>query len=273
MISDKNSTIRDIFIGLSIAGKSLGIHTNDEVLAEKIKKWYLIYLTNDNPQINIRIFWRVCSFEPSLYLSRPILESGNIAIRSEGVEGFYDFNNRNGELSISAENPYNVIEYFLRLIYAITIFTSGGLLLHSAGIIRNERAFIFFGHSGSGKTTISQISKNEVVLSDDLVILLPDVGNWIAHSTPFWNPVGIQFVKRFAQIIGLYHLIQDRKVFSVRLTRSNALAELLSNIPIIPLFPTMADQLFERGVNVINSIPTYALHFLPDESFWDVIDD
>jgi hypothetical protein len=273
MVSDKNSTVPDPTFCLSIAGKSIGLYIDDESLAEYIKNKYLVYLTNDIPQSHISLFWRECSVDPPLTLPRTIFESEKITISSDGAKGYYDFNNRIGELSVSLKNPQIIIENYLRLIYAITIFSSGGLLLHSAGIIRKERAYIFFGHSGSGKTTISRISKKSTVLSDDLVILLPSSNHWVAHATPFWNPIEGQFVHTSASINGLYHLVQDRKVFKVKLSKSKALAELLSNVPIIPLFPEMNNRLLERGLNIINSLPIYALHFLPDSSFWDVIDE
>ncbi len=273
MVSDNNSTVPDPTFCISIAGKSLGLHIDNESLAEYIKDRYLVYLTNDTPQGNISLFWGECSEDPPLKSPSTIFESEKIRITSEGADGYYDFNNQIGELFFSLKNPQIIIEYYLRLIYAITIFRSGGLLLHSAGIIRKERAYIFFGHSGSGKTTISRISKNSIVLSDDLVILLPSSNRWVAHATPFWNHIDGQFVQASALINSLYRLVKDRKVFKVKLSKSYALAELLSNVPIIPLFPEMNNRLLERGLNIINSLPIYALHFLPDSSFWDVIDE
>ena len=66
---------------------------------------------------------------------------------------------------------------FLRVTYALLLIRHGGFLFHSAGMIRNGCGYLFYGHSGSGKTTVSRLSQNHVtLLSDDLVAGPPPAG-------------------------------------------------------------------------------------------------
>ena len=68
---------------------------------------------------------------------------------------------------------FEEVEYFLRVIYALLVFQAGGLLFHAAGIVRDGQCYLFFGHSGSGKTTVARLSSTDLVLNDDLVVLIP----------------------------------------------------------------------------------------------------
>jgi len=61
----------------------------------------------------------------------------------------------------------------------------GGLPLHAAGVILNERGVAFFGPSGAGKTTLSDTCP-ESVLSDELVAVAPRERPWLVRSG-FWG--------------------------------------------------------------------------------------
>jgi hypothetical protein len=50
------------------------------------------------------------------------------------------------------------------------------------------------------------------------------------------------------------------------------LAELVSNIPVIPDDLSRGDELLKRCAMLSEDIPVYCLHFLPDSSFWEAID-
>ena len=65
-------------------------------------------------------------------------------------------------------NPYS-IDSVLRIVHTLILAREGGFLLHSAGAIRNGRAFLFSGVSGAGKTTISRLAPPDVTLLTDEV--------------------------------------------------------------------------------------------------------
>jgi len=161
--------------------------------------------------------------------------------------------------------------------YALLVFEVGGLMFHTAGIVRKGKAHLFFGHSGSGKTTVSRVSDTDTILNDDLLILLPQPGKdpanfkWMAYSTPFWNPTQVQPTRESAPVVGIYRLVQDRDVFLEPMGSGQALAEMISNIPVIPDDPARGTELLNRGTTFLKEVPAYRLHFLPDNSFWDVI--
>jgi hypothetical protein len=50
-----------------------------------------------------------------------------------------------------------------------------------------------------------------------------------------------------------------------------SLAELIANIPVLPMDSTLNEQLIQRSTQLLLGIPSKKLHFLPDDSFWKVI--
>jgi hypothetical protein len=78
-----------------------------------------------------------------------------------------------------------IIENFLRVVFAHVALEKGALLLHGAGVVRGGSAYVFFGPSGSGKTTVTSLSKGDRILSDDLVMIVPEGRGFAACSVPF----------------------------------------------------------------------------------------
>ena len=65
-------------------------------------------------------------------------------------------------------NPYS-IDTVLRITHSLVLAEQGGFLLHAASAIRNNRAFLFAGVSGAGKTTMSRLAPSDAtVLTDEI---------------------------------------------------------------------------------------------------------
>ena len=218
----------------------------------------------------------------------PIFNGRVLHFSDPDYQGYVDLEQELARLAVTASEPaegarpehfgfaqYRLvegIEYFLRVIYALLAFQAGGLLFHAAGVVRHGRACLFFGPSGSGKTSISRLSPDGVVLNDDLVILMPHEGGWIVHGTPFWNPTQVIPSAQSAPLGAMFALVKDKRVYVEKMGRGQAIAELISNVPVIPADPARSHNLLERCENLLDSVPVSRLHFLQDDTFWDVVD-
>ncbi|MFN2126302.1 MAG: hypothetical protein ACK2TU_00440 [Anaerolineales bacterium] len=216
----------------------------------------------------------------SLLDTKTNFQNGILNFSAPGYQGYINEKAGFGYLELSSAYPIEDIDYFLRVALALVAHNADCILMHTAGIIRNERAYLFFGHSGSGKTTICQSSLNSSslgalkILNDDLILLQPHGDIWLAHGTPFWNPTQIaEPSNQYAPIAGLYYLIQDKQVFTQKLSKSKAIAALLSNIPVIPQDSVRSIHLLNLLNRIQNDAPVCELHFLPDDSFWNVIQE
>jgi len=63
----------------------------------------------------------------------------------------------------------------------------GGLLVHACGAVVDGKAFVFAGHSGDGKTTLSRLLAEEGVelLSDERVAIAKTEGGFCVQGTPW----------------------------------------------------------------------------------------
>ncbi len=198
--------------------------------------------------------------------------SRRLTFTSTGYRGDIDLSAQRATLHLSTLHLFEDIDYAVRAIFALLAFEAGGLLFHAAGLKRQGCGYAFFGYSGSGKTTVSRVSRDAVVLNDDLILLLPTADGWRMAATPFSNPT--QFAPSgplHVALHGLYRLVQDRRVFAEDLPIGSAVAEIVASAPIVSADPARTIDLLARALQLAQSVPVRRLHFLPDDSFWSVI--
>src|SRR2546422_5182960 len=77
------------------------------------------------------------------------------------------------------------LENFLRVLTASFVLDRGGFLLHAAAVVRGGRAYVYFRPSGSGKTTVTDLSPGGLVLSGDLTLVVHNNGRQEAAGISF----------------------------------------------------------------------------------------
>jgi hypothetical protein len=196
---------------------------------------------------------------------------GKVVINAVGYQGEIDIENSRALIDLPTQRMEEDVDYFLRVVSALLIFQNGGLMLHAAGILSGDRVYVFFGHSGSGKTTIARHSREDDLLNDDLLVLRPEGNEWRIYATPFWNPTQARPANRSGKLHGLFRLVQDSRVYLEEVSPAVALAELVSNVPVIPADPSRSNELLARCQSILGTAGVHLLHFLPDGSFWSVV--
>lgn len=265
---------------ISIAGLTVSIECEDAALLDRLRMIYRVFLVDADPHLTVSVR---PGRQQSALIERPIaFESGVLHFGTTGDGGFIDLAQRRGELAPSTAQPLTDVDYFLRTAFALLAFQASGLMFHAAGIAHQGRGYAFFGHSGSGKTTIARLSSNDVVLNDDLVLLMPrqtsevsqDFGGlWAIHATPFSNAT--QFKPsgpRQIPLAKMLRLVQNSRVYLEEMPSGQAVAEVITSVPIVPLDPMRDVELLDRAYRLVQSVPVHRLHFLPDDSFWRLLD-
>ncbi|MBM3135711.1 MAG: hypothetical protein FJZ89_10625 [Chloroflexi bacterium] len=260
--------------GLEIAGLSLAVHTYDRRVQRGLAERYRLFPLRHTPRLTLDIFcvgrWRASA----LLDTGMAFDDGRLVFTAPGYSGYVDVARGQGELALSSVQPVDDADYFVRCAVALLAFASGGLLLHAAGIVRHSYAYLFLGHSGSGKTTVARLSAPALVLNDDLVLLWPAEDRWWAYATPFGNPSPeLVTVAGHAPARALLSLVQDREVRLEKPGPALALAEMVGNAPVVSADPGRAAALLGRCQQILQAVPHYRLHFLPDDSFWRIVDD
>ena len=269
-LSKEKADYPDLTIGID--DLRVGIFCPDESLCRKLKYRYRYFLSPDTGVDFVKIFLGREEFQSKNLIPDSEYVGGHLKLFDRFMEGFFDLQSRYGELTACSPNVGNSVEYYLRSIFAILAFARGGLLFHSAGIVRQGICYLFFGHSGSGKTTITSLSPGDIILNDDLILLTPGEENWFASGTPFSNLNQDPGENVSARVAGLFRLVQDERVYLEEVKTSLSVAECLANVPIIASNPALASSLMQRCQTLVTGVPTYRLHFRKDPSFWKVIE-
>ena len=259
----------------SVGGLGVTVECDDAVLAAGLRQRYRQFSGPATVHFTAHIHLAGRQRASALLDTALIFSDGAAQFTAPGYQGVIDDQIGEGWLTLSSAQPVDDADYYLRVAFALLAFRQGGLMFHAAGIVRRGKGHVFFGYSGSGKTTVARLSSDATVLNDDLLLLKPagDGPGWSVHATPFWNPSQVApSSSSSAPLADLFRLVQDRRMYLEPMGRGQALAELVANVPVIPSDPVRLCELLERGRSLINTVPVYHLHFLPDASFWSVID-
>jgi hypothetical protein len=199
------------------------------------------------------------------------LNQADIEFDMSLIQGQINLVSGKGWLKVSPASFDVLLEHSLRYCLILLAYRAGGMMLHGAGIVHSNAGYVFFGPSGIGKTTISRLSVEDLVLNDDLVLLMKLAGVWKVFSTPFSHPGQVQPTNGSAPVAAMVRLVQDNTVYVENLTKGVAIAETLACIPILTCRTDFIDALIVRCEDLIEQTPVYRLHFLPDQSFKDYI--
>jgi hypothetical protein len=262
-------------VALSVAGLNVAIACDDTALVEHMRQSYAPFAPADSrPPLVVLYAALDRHFQPVRpHAHETTYSHVTRCLETPGSEGTIDIDAGIAHQRLALHHPSSDIDYALRVIYALLAVRAGGLLFHGAGIVRRGQTFLFFGHSGSGKTTVSRLSPGDTVLNDDLVLLLPEEHTWTVHATPFWNPTQAgQPLPGSAPLGAMLRLVQARYVAVEALSQGQALAEVLSCVPGLASDTTSSLRLLAIGARLLQMVPVWRLHFLPDASFWRVVE-
>jgi hypothetical protein len=269
----------DFDLSLSIAGINVQLaFSGDELLnKDRIRQDYSGFAANDlgSPsKIKIQVEGgENFPLIPGGTAIRIIVQDGRIKFYSEFENGWLDLDAKYGELII---RPTGSPENYLRVLYAIRCLERDALLVHASGVVRRGLGYVFFGASGSGKTTVTSLSSGAIILSDDLVILQYEEGD-----TPSVRVFGVPFrgeladaprANTNAQVKGLYSLVKDKDHFITPVKKPEAIARLAGCVPFVMFQPENADRVLRLCQKIVYKVPVVTLHFRPDPGFWSLID-
>ena len=154
------------------------------------------------------------------------------------------------------------------LVYAFATVAYKTLLFHSSVIVRQGKASMFLGHSGTGKSTHSRqwmaAFEDAELLNDDnpAVRILPD--NTVrVYGTP-WSGKTPCYKNASAPLAGLVQLAQAPHNVITRLRMTQAYPFILASVSGLKVMPEMMDRLYESIALLLELKPVYKLECLPN---------
>ena len=187
-----------------------------------------------------------------------------------------------GDANDQLVNSVLVIYLLLNSIHLATWWhvLRDGLCLHSVGVVKENRGFLFLGDSEAGKTTVAKLSIacGYPALGDDLNIIMcaGESGYRLAAvPSPMLSPVGYSMLR--PPLKGVFTLVQDRRDYLEPMSHrqtAHALFESFMQTPSGGKLPDEAACLaFRTCCNIARRIPGYELHFRKTSDFWEIIDE
>lgn len=271
MIEDRADPMKnEDSLTISIGGISLLLTADDNLLLSKIKKIYSNFITNTT-DYSIKIELELKDNTHNLDYLKVTIDEELCTIIGNSFSGEFNLYNHKGKLRYNdCQNAHLNLDNYLRVIYSLILLDEPGFLVHAASLIKNDEGFLFPGKSGTGKTTISSLSSDSIHLSEEVSLVKWVDGNYNVFGTPF----GVKKIEGENTHTPLKQILLPKKDQENYIIPSEHIKTLKHLIPNVLFFLDDAKfniQLFDICNNFVNSISAYELHFLPEPSFWSVI--
>lgn len=266
-MKEENSLIMNIG-GISVLLKS----DNEDFLAQ-IRDVYSNFISNDtDPALVIEMEELTEKKGPDLNLDSPIIINNKNLYRFFGQYFSGEFNKDTLEGKLKYTNCKSLNNY-LRIVYSLVLLNENGFLIHAASLIKKGAGFLFPGKSGTGKTTITRLSTDSIPLSDEVSLIKMVNGKYHAFGTPFWNKLTITGENTHIPLKHIYLPKKDKRNYKKSVSPVKTLEGLIPNVLFFLDDDKFKMQLFDICYDFATTIPAYDLHFLPDPSFWGVINE
>jgi len=176
---------------------------------------------------------------------------------------------------VSQKEPFAAAARLSDVLFSLSTWhhvDQGRCVLHAAGVVHIDFAYLFVGASGAGKSTIATLSNalGYTIIHDDHVAIYPDQdGNYLVTDiSPSIPGVPLK---------SIFFLIQDTTDRLVPLSALATTRGLLDGFLDIVSEYLLSDQMlryaFTFSANIAHRIPGYELHFRKSPDFWKLIDE
>jgi hypothetical protein len=170
----------------------------------------------------------------------------------------------------SRDEFWGVVENVLRPLVARRLLAGGGLLVHSAAVVLEGRAFLFAGQSGAGKSTMAAMAlrAGHEVLSDDLNAVL---GGEVL-PLPFTGDLSPEALRRSPAPLHAIVALEKGTGDGIReLSKAAAGSLLVRSAPYVNRDPVLGEGLLERAHELARSTPTFTLTFRREGEVWPIL--
>jgi len=246
------------------------IRTGDAAFGAMLHQRYQTFTSAPGPDpITLKVDLIAQSANPDLDLT-VTNNAGQWTIQRGDFHATYNPTLRQGNVSQTA-NPWS-IDALIRIIHSLELASNHGFLLHAASAIVDNRAFIFTGQSGAGKTTISRLAPaSATLLTDEISYIRRDNEMYRAWGTPFAGELATPGDNASAPIAALYFLHHAPENRIAELAPAEALHRLMKNILFFAEDSELVQLVFSTAAEFLERTPVFRLEFKPNAAIWNLI--
>ncbi|MCL7753099.1 phosphoenolpyruvate carboxykinase (ATP) [Polaribacter sp. Z022] len=241
-------------IVLQIAEIQIQIESKITGITNRFKEFYHYFITYND---NIEIDHTIVVIEEKIY---PNLNNENyLGFNFQGY-AYKTEKNKSTLIISSIKNSYQYTEEFLLFMFSKLCLNQKKIIFHSSVLIdKKNNAYVFFGPSGIGKTTISKKLTEFEVFSDDMIVIEKNSEKYNLHKTPFERAKTYKDPKK-VNIKGFYRLVQSDKIKIKRLNLANSFNCLLSNLWFNNYDKENIKPYFRIIKDLTNNLPIFEFH-------------
>ena len=154
------------------------------------------------------------------------------------------------------------------LIYAFRTVSLNTLLFHSSVTVRDGKAYMFLGHSGTGKSTHSRqwlaaFEEAWLLNDDNPVVRISESGEVRVYGSP-WSGKTACYVAKDAPVQALVQLAQAPENKIERLRMTQAYPYILASVSGLKILPESMDAIYGSIARLLELCPVYKLECLPN---------
>ena len=154
------------------------------------------------------------------------------------------------------------------LIYAFRTVSLNTLLFHSSVTVRDGKAYMFLGHSGTGKSTHSRqwlaaFEEAWLLNDDNPVVRISESGEVRVYGSP-WSGKTACYVAKDVPVQALVQLAQAPENKIERLRMTQAYPYILASVSGLKILPESMDAIYGSIARLLELCPVYRLECLPD---------
>ena len=192
-----------------------------------------------------------------------------LSLKPELEEGLYMWHEQgSSEVIISGHLSPMLLQYALWVGFGILLAPYETVAIHSSCVVYGDKAVIFLGESGTGKSTHTKLwlenIKHTTLLNDDSPILRAEDGRIWVYGSPWSGKTPCYKLEKY-ELKACVRLSQDSENHITKLPVLNAYAAIHPSCP--PMF-AYDENLYDHISNFISklimSVPIYHLACLPD---------
>ncbi|RAP77471.1 hypothetical protein [Paenibacillus montanisoli] len=175
------------------------------------------------------------------------------------------------EADIYVFDEFALKHALMNLYSTFIVHNQWGLLVHSSCVAQHDRAFLFTGHSGAGKSTAARLSDPRPILSDEATIIKIDSGEARVFDSPFRSEIITPGLEESRKLAGIHLLEQSPRNNRKRLKKADGMLQMMDKIFYWPHHAGDTHNTFVLCRKLADAVPIYNLEFKKESSFWEEI--
>lgn len=159
----------------------------------------------------------------------------------------------------------------MTLFSAFIVHHGWGLMIHSSCVVCNDKAYLFAGQSGAGKSTVAMLSQPREVLSDEATLIKIESDRIVAYDSPFRSDSKTDYEKKSRMLEAIHLIEQSPQIERISIPPAETVLRLMDKIFYWAHTPSDTLKVLGMCHKLTKQVSGYRLKFQKNDLFWERI--